>query len=134
MVTTLGHAAHNRETLARRLGLDIRGFYRDLDLLRKAGVSVTLTEGRYSLAANLAALVGREALGAAPARWGARLSLVGYGSTVGFWLVSAVGCGIEYVNTTCDAIVTPLMYASPIVGLASLPIGRVASVAVRRRR
>ena len=59
LVQALGHAAQSRETLARRLGVEIRGFYRDLDLLRKAGVSVALNEGRYSLADNLAAALDR---------------------------------------------------------------------------
>jgi hypothetical protein len=59
LVAILGHAGQNRETLARRLGVDIRGFYRDLDLLRKAGVSVTLREGRYSLTDNVEAALDR---------------------------------------------------------------------------
>jgi predicted DNA-binding transcriptional regulator YafY len=58
-VKIIGHASQNRETLARRLGVDIRGFYRDLDLLRKAGVSVTLRDGRYSLADNVLQAVDR---------------------------------------------------------------------------
>ena len=31
----------------------MRGFYRDLELLRSAGITVQLTEGRYSLAGAL---------------------------------------------------------------------------------
>jgi predicted DNA-binding transcriptional regulator YafY len=49
MVKLLAAGAQTRETLARRLGLDVRGFYRDLDLLRTSGVCVALTEGRYKL-------------------------------------------------------------------------------------
>ena len=49
LVQLLGSAAQNRESLARRLSVDIRGFYRDLDLLRKAGVPVALNDGCYTL-------------------------------------------------------------------------------------
>ncbi len=38
-----------RTALARRLRLDVRGFYRDLELLRASGVPVTLSAGRYGL-------------------------------------------------------------------------------------
>jgi predicted DNA-binding transcriptional regulator YafY len=49
LVQLLGNAPQNREVIARRLSVDIRGFYRDLDLLRKAGVLVSLSDGRYTL-------------------------------------------------------------------------------------
>lgn len=49
MVKLLGDSPQTREALARRLRLDVRGFYRDLDLLRSSGVTVTLTSGRYTL-------------------------------------------------------------------------------------
>lgn len=49
MVTLLAHGAQTRGYVARRLHLDVRGFYRDLDLLRCSGVSITLTAGRYTL-------------------------------------------------------------------------------------
>jgi predicted DNA-binding transcriptional regulator YafY len=49
MVQLLAASPQSRETLARRLHLDVRGFYRDLDLLRSTGVAVTLESGRYSL-------------------------------------------------------------------------------------
>jgi predicted DNA-binding transcriptional regulator YafY len=38
-----------RESLTRRLRIDVRGFYRDLESLRLAGVAVTLIDGRYRL-------------------------------------------------------------------------------------
>jgi predicted DNA-binding transcriptional regulator YafY len=38
-----------RDALARKLGLDVRGFYRDLGLLREAGIGVSLTKGHYRL-------------------------------------------------------------------------------------
>jgi predicted DNA-binding transcriptional regulator YafY len=44
-----------RETLAQKLSLDVRGFYRDLEVLRRAGISVTLADGRYALAGPVAA-------------------------------------------------------------------------------
>ncbi len=53
LVEILANASKTRDFLARRLNVDIRGFYRDLDLLRKAGVPITLTEGRYGLAEKL---------------------------------------------------------------------------------
>lgn len=49
LVMLLAAAPQTRETLIRRLRLDVRGFYRDLDVLRTAGVSVTLNAGRYTL-------------------------------------------------------------------------------------
>ncbi len=49
MVQLLSGGPQTREGLARRLKLDVRGFYRDLDLLRSSGVAVTLEAGRYSL-------------------------------------------------------------------------------------
>lgn len=49
MVKLLAGSPQTRDALARRLRLDVRGFYRDLDLLRSAGVTVTLTSGRYAL-------------------------------------------------------------------------------------
>ena len=49
MVKLLAGSAQTREALARRLHLDVRGFYRDLDLLRSSGVSIALTSGRYTL-------------------------------------------------------------------------------------
>jgi predicted DNA-binding transcriptional regulator YafY len=49
MVTFLAGSPQTREAIARRLRLDVRGFYRDLDLLRSSGVSVTLEQGRYRL-------------------------------------------------------------------------------------
>lgn len=41
-----------RPTLLRRLSLDVRGFYRDLEWLRKFGISVALEGSRYRLDEN----------------------------------------------------------------------------------
>ena len=49
MVKLLAGGTQTRETLTRRLRLDVRGFYRDLDLLRSSGVSISLAAGRYTL-------------------------------------------------------------------------------------
>jgi predicted DNA-binding transcriptional regulator YafY len=49
MIKLLASGPQTRDALARRLRLDVRGFYRDLDLLRSAGVSITLAGGRYTL-------------------------------------------------------------------------------------
>ncbi|HTU89006.1 MAG TPA: hypothetical protein VMF69_02815 [Gemmataceae bacterium] len=49
MIKLLVSGAQTRDALARRLRLDVRGFYRDLDLLRSSGVSITLAAGRYTL-------------------------------------------------------------------------------------
>jgi hypothetical protein len=75
--------------------------------------------------ANLLLLVGARALATRPARWGAAGSLAGYAGAVSFWLILALGCGIEYYKAGCDAVVTPLITASVVLGLASLPAGRL---------
>jgi hypothetical protein len=49
MVRLMAANAQPRESLARRLHLDIRGFYRDLEVLRAAGIEVRVAGGRYGL-------------------------------------------------------------------------------------
>jgi hypothetical protein len=49
MVRLLAERPQPRTALARQLRLDVRGFYRDLELLRSAGIAVTLRAGRYRL-------------------------------------------------------------------------------------
>jgi hypothetical protein len=49
LVRLLAAGSHARADLARRLRLDIRGFYRDLEVLRDAGIAVTVTNGLYGL-------------------------------------------------------------------------------------
>lgn len=46
-----------RPALLRRLGLNQRGFYRDIELLRAAGIRVIPSAGRYSLEPGLEAAV-----------------------------------------------------------------------------
>jgi hypothetical protein len=59
MIGLLAESPQARAALARQLGIDVRGFYRDLELLRAAGVVVTLTEGRYGLAGDADAALAR---------------------------------------------------------------------------
>jgi hypothetical protein len=49
----------SRAALTRRLHLDIRGFYRDLELLRAAGIAVALRDQRYVLGESLPKAVNR---------------------------------------------------------------------------
>jgi hypothetical protein len=49
LLRLLGAGPQKRETLTRRLHLDVRGFYRDLELLRAAGIGVGLDRRRYTL-------------------------------------------------------------------------------------
>jgi predicted DNA-binding transcriptional regulator YafY len=49
MVNMLAGGPQTRQILTRRLRLDERGFYRDLDLLRSSGISIALGAGRYTL-------------------------------------------------------------------------------------
>jgi DNA-binding transcriptional ArsR family regulator len=54
LLTLLAKTPQTREVLARKLKLDVRGFYRDLEVLRQAGLTVILEEGRYRLSESLA--------------------------------------------------------------------------------
>lgn len=45
----LSGASRTRDVLMRRLRLDVRGFYRDLEALRTAGIRVTLEGRLYTL-------------------------------------------------------------------------------------
>jgi predicted DNA-binding transcriptional regulator YafY len=49
----------SRPALLRRLGLNQRGFYRDIELLRAAGIRVVPTDGRYQLVPGFDAAVDR---------------------------------------------------------------------------
>lgn len=49
LLNLLGGGPITRAGLTRRLGLGIRGFYRDLEVLRAVGIEVALTAGRYVL-------------------------------------------------------------------------------------
>jgi hypothetical protein len=49
LVQFLGSGPKSRDLLTKHLDLDVRGFYRDLEILRSVGVEVVLEEGRYTL-------------------------------------------------------------------------------------
>ena len=49
LLLLLGEGPRTREQLTSQLGLDVRGFYRDLELLRAVGIEVQMQEGEYAL-------------------------------------------------------------------------------------
>jgi hypothetical protein len=49
LVQYLAAGPKPRARLTHHLGIDVRGFYRDLELLRAAGIVVALDEGQYRL-------------------------------------------------------------------------------------
>jgi predicted DNA-binding transcriptional regulator YafY len=49
LITLVAEAPRARQELIRRLRMDIRGFYRDLNLLRAAGIELVMSEGKYRL-------------------------------------------------------------------------------------
>jgi hypothetical protein len=49
LLKLLATGPQTRSALTRRLRLDVRGFYRDLELLREAGIELTLARHRYAL-------------------------------------------------------------------------------------
>ena len=49
LLRLLAAGPQKRNALTKRLRLDVRGFYRDLELLDRAGIVVTLAKHRYSL-------------------------------------------------------------------------------------
>ncbi|GIW81298.1 MAG: hypothetical protein KatS3mg105_3105 [Gemmatales bacterium] len=53
LLTLLASGPQTRTTLIRKLRLDVRGFYRDLGLLRSCGIDLPLIKHRYHLAENI---------------------------------------------------------------------------------
>jgi biotin operon repressor len=49
MIRLLATSPHSRETLTKRLRLDMRGFYRDLEMLRAVGIVIETESKRYRL-------------------------------------------------------------------------------------
>jgi hypothetical protein len=49
LVRALTKKGQTREQLTKQLALDVRGFYRDLELLRSVGINVALEGGAYTL-------------------------------------------------------------------------------------
>jgi len=59
LVQLLGEEPRTREQLLAQLGLDIRGFYRDLELLRSMSVTIILSKGSYHLVGSLEEVLPR---------------------------------------------------------------------------
>jgi hypothetical protein len=59
LVQLLGRGAQTRTALVRALRLNVRGFYRDLEVLRAAGIAVELVKQRYTLEESPAKAVER---------------------------------------------------------------------------
>ena len=59
LLTLLGEAPRTRAVLIRRLKTDVRGFYRDLELLRQNEITVRLQEHHYHLDGDVAACLNR---------------------------------------------------------------------------
>jgi hypothetical protein len=55
----LSGGSQSRQSLIKQLRLDVRGFYRDLELLRSAGIGLPLIKGRYELGKPLNQLLPR---------------------------------------------------------------------------
>lgn len=53
LVKLLGAGPQTRAALTRRLRLNVRGFYRDLDLLRQHGLHLPMKDRRYTLEENV---------------------------------------------------------------------------------
>jgi biotin operon repressor len=53
LLQLVGKKPQSRDVLAQALGHGVRGFYRDLVALRKAGIKVQLKDGRYTLVSKL---------------------------------------------------------------------------------
>jgi predicted DNA-binding transcriptional regulator YafY len=59
LLALLDDGPQKRELLLRRLHLGVRGFYRDLDALRRVGIRVALERGRYVLHLDAAEAIAR---------------------------------------------------------------------------
>jgi predicted DNA-binding transcriptional regulator YafY len=59
LVTLIGEKAKTRETLLRKLKIDVRCFYRDLEFLRLLGIAIATTAGEYHLGGSLEDALGR---------------------------------------------------------------------------
>jgi hypothetical protein len=49
LLRLLASGPKKRDVLTKKLKLDVRGFYRDLELLHRAGIAVSLHQQRYTL-------------------------------------------------------------------------------------
>jgi hypothetical protein len=106
-----------------------------LALLMLGGMVDLAAAARIELAAvialNLLLLLRPESLVSRAAQVGATAALTGSVAAVALWCVLALGCGIEYFNPRCDAIVLTLIKMAVILALASLPCGQLVAVVSR---
>src|SRR5262245_28603635 len=75
LLALLGGKPQTRGTLTKRLKLNLRGFYRDLESLRDLGITVALVEGRYALEGPLADALDRLPFPDPNLTWGQALQL-----------------------------------------------------------
>jgi predicted DNA-binding transcriptional regulator YafY len=54
LLGSLGTKPQTRAALTKRMGVGVRDFYRDLEVLRNMGIEITLVKGRYVLSGKLA--------------------------------------------------------------------------------
>lgn len=59
LLQLLGTGPQTRTLITRRLRMDVRGFYRDLEVLRTAGIPLTLQEHRYTLQERVDSAIAR---------------------------------------------------------------------------
>jgi predicted DNA-binding transcriptional regulator YafY len=59
LLTLTAESARTRRTLLTRLRVDVRGFYRDLELLRGLGIEVALDGDKYQLQGDLDASLAK---------------------------------------------------------------------------
>jgi hypothetical protein len=59
LLRLVGNGPQTRAVLTRRLHLDVRGFYRDLELLRAAGIVLPVQNRRYTLLEDIEEAVAR---------------------------------------------------------------------------
>lgn len=59
LLNLLGTGPQSRATLLRRLRLNIRGFYRDLEVLRSVSIEIELAKGKYQLKEEAALAIER---------------------------------------------------------------------------
>jgi predicted DNA-binding transcriptional regulator YafY len=59
LLSLLGNGSQTRVSLLKRLNLDLRGFYRDLEFLRSLGVEYSSGNHRYCLACDLESALAR---------------------------------------------------------------------------
>jgi len=59
LLKLLGTGPQSRASLTRRLHLGVRGFYRDLEVLRSVGIDIQLSKGKYVLTVDATQVIER---------------------------------------------------------------------------